>query len=97
MFTILIEDRAAEDIQDGIDYYDEKQVGLGRKFKDAVDKEFIIMEQNPFYQIRYNNIRCKIVKKFPYLIHFEVNEAEKIANVFAVINTSKNPDTNWIK
>ncbi len=97
MFTVLIEQRAAYDIQESIDYYDEKQIGLGLKFKNAIDKEFIAMEQNPFYQIRYGNVRCRLVKKFPYLIHFNVNELNKCVSVFAVINTSKDPNTNWIK
>lgn len=97
MYTVLVEDRAAEDIQDGIDYYDEQLIDLGDKFKNAVDKEFGALAKNPFYQVRYKSTRCKPIKKFPYLIHFQVNEPDKIVKVFAVINTNKNPDTSWIK
>ena len=67
MFTVILEDRASQDIQNAIDYYDSKEIGLGLKFKNALDKEFIALELNPFYQIKYNAIRCKLVKKFPYL------------------------------
>lgn len=97
MYTVLIEDRAAEDIQDGMDFYDEQVQGLGDKFKEAVDKEFTALEKNPFYQIRYSSIRCKPVRKFPFLIHFQIDEDEKLVLVFAVINTHKDPDTNWLK
>lgn len=97
MYTVLVEDRAANDIQDGIDYYDEQLIDLGDKFKNAVDKEFSALAKNPFYQVRYNNIRCKPVKKFPYLIHFQVDERDKNVKVFSVINTSKDPDKSWIK
>jgi toxin ParE1/3/4 len=97
MYNVLVENRAVDDIQDGIDYYDDQLVGLGNKFENAVDKEFAALKKNPFYQIRYNDIRCKPVMKFPYLIHFQVNEAKKNVNIFAVINTQKDPDTNWLK
>ncbi len=96
MYDILIEDRAGIDIQDGIDYYNTESAGLGLKFETAVDKEFLAISKNPFYQIRYKNIRCKLVKKFPYLIHFYVDEAIKTAYVLAVINTSKDPKENWL-
>lgn len=97
MYTVLVEDRASEEIQKGMEFYDEQVQGLGARFKDAVDKEFSALAQNPFYQIRYNDIRCKPVKKFPFLIHFQVNETEKIVLVFAVIGTSTDPDTKWLK
>ena len=52
MFVVLIEDRAAKDIQNTIDYYNNKIKGLGSKFENAVDREFTTIAQNPFYQIR---------------------------------------------
>jgi hypothetical protein len=97
MYTVFVEDRAANDIQNAIDYYDNQLVGLGYKFEKAVDNEFIALAKNPFYQIRYNDIRCKPIKKFLYLIHFQINESEKFVNVFAIINTNKDPDKNWVK
>ena len=96
MYTIFVEDGAGNDVQDGIDYYDDKATGLGLKFKTAVDKEFSAISKNPFYQIRYNNVRCKQVKKFPYLIHFYVDEAVKTAYILAVISTHKDPKKNWL-
>ena len=96
MYAVLVEDRAADDIQDGIDYYDNESAGLGHKFETAVDKEFSAIAKNPFYQIRYKNIRCKLVKKFPYLIHFYVDEAVKTAYILAVISTHKDPKKNWL-
>ena len=97
MYEILIEDRAALDFQNGIDYYDEQQAGLGKKFNDSFENEISALSKNPFYQLRYSTIRCKPIKKFPYLIHFQVNEANKIVFVFAIINTSKDPGKAWLK
>jgi len=42
------------DIQQAIDYYDAKQIGLGEKFEAALDKRLASIQNNPFYQIRYD-------------------------------------------
>ncbi len=97
MFIVCVEDRAAQDIQIAVDYYNEKLSGLGKKFEEALDKEFEALSKNPFYQIRYSNIRCKPVKNFPYLIHFQVNKTLMTIYVFAVINTNKDPKKAWLK
>lgn len=46
---------------------------------------------NPFYEIRYDNIRCLPLKTFPYTIHFSINEADRVVIVRAVFQTSLNP------
>ena len=96
MFKVLVEGRAKADIQKGIDYYDEINKELGLKFEKAVDKEITGLKKHALYQIKYKNIRCKLIKNFPYLLHFTINETEKIVLVYALINTSKNPDKNWL-
>jgi len=97
MFTILVEDRAAREIQDAIDYYNKKQFGLGKRFETVVNNEFQAIAKNPFYEVRYSNIRCKPVKYFPFLIHFLAVEQDKLVYIFAVINTRRNPKTHWLK
>lgn len=95
-YKIRIEVRALKDIQDGFDYYEEKQEGLGTRFNQAVFRSFEILRHNPFYQIRYETFRCLPVRKFPFMIHYEVDEAKSTVDVFGVINTHLNPDENWL-
>lgn len=66
-----------QDIQEGINWYNSRQEGLGRKFYDAVEEEYNVIRRNPLFQIRYKNVRCLPVKKYPYMIHYIVNEEEK--------------------
>lgn len=96
MFTIYIENRALKDIQNAVDYYDNEHVGVGAKFINAVEKEFRSLEKSPFYAIRYKNVRCKQIKKFPYLIHFTIDEKEEIVFVHAIISINRNPETSWL-
>jgi toxin ParE1/3/4 len=94
-FTIRIEDRALLDIQQGFDYYENLQAGFGVRFNQSIFHSFETLQLNPFYQVRYDEIRCLPVKKFPYMVHYKVNEAEGIVYVLAVINTYRDPDKTW--
>jgi toxin ParE1/3/4 len=84
-------------LQDAIDYYNECAKGLGRRFYN----HFVIakkkLQLSPHHQIQYHNIRCIMIPKFPFRIHFEVDDTLKRVYILAVIHTSKNPDTAWIK
>lgn len=48
--------------------------------------------QSKGLRIRYNEIRCKKIEKFPFLIHYTINEIEKTILIFAVFHTSRNPE-----
>ncbi len=93
-YDIFIEPLALQDIQKAIDYYDEQQIGLGDAFEEILDNHFTSIEINPFFQIRYDDVHCLPVKKYPYMIHYTINEADKIVTIKAVFNTSKDPQ-NW--
>jgi toxin ParE1/3/4 len=95
-FEIVLERRAMNDIAKAVDYYDEQQKGLGKKFAKEVDISFSALSKNPFYQIRYDDYRCLPLKRFPFMIHFIVDEAAKLVIVYAVIHTSLDPQTNWL-
>jgi toxin ParE1/3/4 len=96
MYTLQVDPLALDDIQEAYDYYEEAQIGLGEEFLDILDLHFASLENNPFYQVRYDEIRCLPISKFPYMIHFTIDEKNKEVIVWAVLNTFKDPD-NWKK
>lgn len=96
-FEINLDKRAKSDIDKALDYYNEKQKGLGKKFLLDVSDALATLEKNPFFQIRYDDYRCLPLKKFPYMIHYIVDESASRVIAYAVINTSQNPETNWLK
>ena len=69
---LLIAPAAMQDIQDGIDYYKKIDHKLGKRFLEAVKSSFRELQANPFYQIKYECVRIRTVKNFPYLVHFIV-------------------------
>ncbi len=90
-FEIVIEPPALQDIQEAIDYYDEQQVGLGEKFESELNKYFTTLLNIPFFQIRYDKNRCLPLKKFPYMIHYTVDEENEWIVIRAVLNTHRDP------
>jgi hypothetical protein len=92
-FTIDIEPEAFDDIQKAVDYYNLKQYGLGKKFFDNVDKQFDFLKKNyTAHEIRYDDIRCMKVKKFPYAIHYRVLSQQETISIKAVFCSYQNPD-----
>lgn len=97
VFKIKVEPLAKLDIQNEIKYYNSKQNGLGKKFHEELKIYLKAISQNPFYGIRYDDVHCLPLNKFPTMIHYTLNETNKTVIVRAVINTHKDPDTNWLK
>ena len=96
-FKIKIAPEALEDIQDITNWYNEQKEGLGRKFQLIAIRQINNLCENPYvYALRYNQIRCMLLKKFPYMVHFYINEQTKIVEVLAVFSTDRNPE-NWIR
>ena len=92
VYNIVIDPRAIRDIQQAINYYDEQQAGLGKKFEEALNKHLLTLETKPFFRIRYDNVHCLPLKKFPYMVHFTINQDQKMVTIHAVFHTALNPE-----
>jgi len=95
-YSLVIDPKAIEDIQQAIDYYDEQQSGLGKRFESALNKRLLTLEKNPFFQNRYDQVRCLPMKRFPFMVHFTINEKQSIVTIRAVFHTSLDPQ-KWNK
>lgn len=96
-YKVKVEPDVIEDILRITKWYDDTQVGLGKRFQKTVISHINSLNKDPqIYAIRYNDIRCLVVKKFPYMIHFYINDENKTVEVLAVISTDRNPKI-WIE
>ena len=87
-FTVLIHPEALVDIQQGIDFYNLRKPRLGARFLSAVKATITEIKKNPYYKVRYDNVRCRLVKKFPYLAHFSVDEKNNSITFYRLKHTS---------
>ncbi len=91
-YEIVFEPGAILDIQEAIDYYDFKQLGLGEYFYQTLDEHIEVISEQPFFQIKYKDYHGFPIKKFPFIIFYFINEEVKIVYVLSVFNTSLNPN-----
>ena len=92
MYKIVILPLAKEDISRIAKWYNKRQKGLGKRFTQEVRKKMAHVRRNPEnIVVRYRNVQTAIVKVFPYMIHFTVDEATKTITVLAVFAMSQSP------
>ena len=92
-FQLKIDIDALNDIQETFEWYEMQLKGLGLRYKTQVKKQINSLKKDPYlFSIKYNEIRCRKIEKFPFLIHYLINENTKNVTVFAVFHTSKNPE-----
>ncbi len=91
-YKIFIDPEALQDIKDATDWYNEQLPGLGNSFQKQVKSQINALKKNALgYAIRYEDVRFVLVRKFPFLVHFVLNENQKRVEVIAVLHTSRNP------
>ena len=51
----------------------------------------------PFFENKYSSVRVLPLKKFPYTIHFTINETEKLVSIQAITCDYQNPENTKLK
>lgn len=92
-YSIRVLKATEKDIDMAFEYYSSINSKLGKRFIKLLNAAFNDLEKNPFYQIRYDNFRMKIIRKFPYVIHYVIDENRQVVLVYGVRCTYQNPDS----
>lgn len=95
-YTIIADPSVKHDLKEAKDYLNSKRKDFGKVFLKQYRKTLKTLQQNPHFQIRYNDIHCLPLKDFKYMIHFKVDEIKKEVHIYAVLSTYLNPNENWI-
>ena len=91
-YKVKIELDALEDIQQITNWYEKQQLGLGKRFQNTTIIQIDTLSKYAHsHTIRYHEFRCMLIKKFPYMVHYYINEEYSLVEVFAVIGTSRDP------
>jgi toxin ParE1/3/4 len=91
-YTIFITPTATEDIGAGVEHYNAIATDLGYRFADLVSKYLDRIAELPTASaIRHKNVRCKPMKRFPFLIMFTIDEDERAVQILRVFNTYQEP------
>ena len=91
MYSSRILPLASTDIRDAANWYNKQAQGLGKRFSSEIRQKIKTICQNPdAYTIRYDDIRTAVLTKFPFSIHFSINEPLKTVIISAVLHTKRN-------
>ena len=89
-YSISLSPDVILDIEEAIDWYESKLSGLGDHFLEILDNRLKNLSNTPTSgSIRYDNIRCTMIEKFPYLIHYEIINNNII--VYRIFSTDRKP------
>ncbi len=79
------------DIKDIRRYYDEIQQGVGTRLTEELDKVLNSIKRNArFAAVRYADVRCARIRKFPFLVHYKIIDSQRV-RILAVYSTYKKP------
>ena len=96
-YQFLFSLRFRDDIREARKWYNRQQKGLGKKFYSEVKRSLEAIEQTPQFQVRYDEIRCLPLKKYPFMIHFTIDEQQKSILILGCIHCSLEPHSHWVK
>jgi toxin ParE1/3/4 len=91
VYKISVSPRAQKEIIDTIDYYTPHNPDVPNNFIVQLLKIYGILETNPFFRLRYKNVRALKLKKFPYSLYYTVNETQKLVKVLSCFHNKRNP------
>jgi hypothetical protein len=67
-YKLIYASEVYNDLQENIDWYNQKQNGLGSRYFKAVKEQISLIKKNPYeIAVRYDDVRCAKVKRFPFL------------------------------
>ncbi len=90
--TFIFSPNSLIDIEEAKDYYDTIGTDVGTMFISQLQSSLLAIKRNPlFASIRYEDIRCAQVKKFPYLVHYHIDEKKLVVRILAVYSTHREP------
>ena len=97
MYKARILPLAKEDIRDAARWYNKHSQGLGKRFTTEVRDSVRYIKQNPTAcNIRYDQVRTAVLRVFPFMIHYTLDEVNKTVIISAVLHTSRDPQ-EWEK
>jgi len=89
--TIIFTPAAREDLIDAQDWYEKEVLGLGPRFRAAVDAAIERISVNPKqFPVVHRNIRRALLRRFPYALMFVI-EPDDALTVIACFHGSRDP------
>jgi hypothetical protein len=91
-FKVKVTPLAMENIRNAMLFYSsEASLNIARKFMQDYIQTVHVIQQNPYFKIYYKDFRGLPLRKFPFIIFYQVNVEQSQILIKAVFNTNQNP------
>ncbi|PPK92242.1 ParE-like toxin of type II ParDE toxin-antitoxin system [Nonlabens xylanidelens] len=90
-FKLTISPLADLDLAEAYQYYADVSLKTLEDFDKEIEASYKALELNPFFKVRYKNMRGLPLKKFPFIIFYTLDETNKVVEIRSVFNTHQDP------
>lgn len=92
MYSYKLLPKSYKELLNAWEWYEEKQTGLGDRFREEVGRTIGYILENPyFFQKKHKNYREATTRIFPFLLIYTIDEDKKIVIITAIFHSSRNP------
>jgi plasmid stabilization system protein ParE len=96
-YKIIVSPKAQIEIEKIVNYYSEKSEKAPLDFIISLENSYNLLKINPFFRIRYRNVRALKINKFPYSLFFVIEKEKSIIRVLSCFHNKRNPTkTNFL-
>jgi hypothetical protein len=91
-FKVIYNPEVYDDIRKAVEWYNKQQSGLGERYFTIVKKHLESLKKHAsHFAVRYDDIHCMPIRKFPYMVHYRIDNAQKTIKIEAIFNTHRDP------
>ena len=91
IYSIIVTPIATQNIEEAVEYYiSHANKKVADNLLNQIFDAFKILEVNPYFQIKAKNYRSFVLRKYPYILFFEIIEETQIVKILALFHTSQN-------
>lgn len=91
-YTVIFLAKARLELLESWIWYEDRQVGLGDRFKEEVYKAIQQIEQNlEGYPVRKKPYQEKLLDVFPYLIIYRIDKKDSIIIIVSIFHAKRHP------
>lgn len=95
-YTYEIVLKARKELLEAWEWYEDKQEGMGDRFRNLVNQKIKQVIQTPErYPERKVSFRDAKIDGFPYLLIYRIANRKKVITIISVFHTSRNPKKKY--
>jgi toxin ParE1/3/4 len=88
-YQVYFTNEAKIDLIDAVKWYKSVKLELGKNFLSSVRHKVKILNRQPeIFQIKYNQVRTLKIGKFPYLLHYKIDNIHQQVIILAILHTA---------